>query len=259
MGGDFLIDRLNSYSLALSRIFDYCASNPGCQENYPELEKDYFKAIEKLEKTPLAVLMNDSTNVHINAQDGIYLLRRLLYQSDAREKAPELIKAFNEGDGEILQQILQFEYAMSGFINLSMLLSVEKYEQFDPNNTSEQIQKKYQQYPLIPVKLGFFDAFYQAGMNWHPAILPREDRIFQKSDKPSLIFVNQYDPVTPPENGQIYLKDLSNGQLLILDEGGHGGGNQECKDQVIIAFLDQPDAPLDTSCLNIYNERATED
>ena len=259
MDGDFLIDRLNSYSLALSRIFDYCASNPDCQSNYPELEQDYFQAIEKLEETPLAVQMNDSTTVHINAQDGIYLLRRLLYQSDAREKAPELIKAFNDGEGEILQQLLQFEYAMSGFINLSMLLSVEKYEQFDPKNTAEQIQKKYQQYPLLPVKLGFFDAFYQAGMNWHPANLALEERVFQKSDIPSLVFVNQYDPVTPPENGHLFLKDLSNGQLLVLDEGGHGGGNQECKDQVIIAFLDQPDAPLDTACLNIYKENATED
>ena len=254
LSGDFLIDRLNSYSLALSRIFDYCASNPDCQSKFPELEKDYFKAIQKLQETPLAVSMNDSTMVHINAQDGVYLLRRLLYQSDAREKAPELIKAFLEGEGEIMQQVLQFEYAMSGFINLSMLLSVEKYEYFDPANTAEQIEKKYQQYPLLPVKLGFFDAFYQAGMAWHSANLPMEERKFLKSDVPSLVFVNQFDPVTPPKNGHIFLQDLSRGQLLVLDEGGHGSGNQECKDQVVIAFLNQPDAELDTSCLNIYRE-----
>ena len=254
MRGDFLIDRLNSYSLALSRIFDYCASNPECQENYPDLESDYYMAIQKLEESPLAINLNDSTTVHINAQDGIYLLRRLLYQSNAREKAPELIKAFKNGEGEIMQQVLQFDYNMSGFINLSMLLSVEKYEQFDLSNTAEQIEKKYKQYPLIPVKLGFFDAFYQAGMNWHQANLAMEERTFQKSDIPSLVFVNQYDPVTPPKNGHLFMEDLSQGQLLILDEGGHGGGNQECKDQVIIAFLNQPDAALDTSCLNIYKE-----
>ena len=254
MSGDFLIDRLHSFSLALSRIFDYCASNPECQSTYPELEKDYFEAIDKLEENPLAVNLNDSTIVHINAQDGVYLIRRLLYQSDAREKAPELIRAFKDGEGEIMQQVLQFEYMLSGFLNLSMLLSVEKYEQFDMANNAEQIENYYRQYPLLPVKLGFFDAFYQAGMLWHPGYLPLDERMFQKSDIPSLIFVNQYDPVTPPENGDLFLKDLSKGQLLVLDEGGHGGGNEECKDQVINAFLNDPEAALDTSCLNIYKE-----
>ena len=150
LAGDWLIDRLNSYSLALSRIFDYCSSNPECQSEYPGLEKDYFEAIQKLEESPLAASLNDSTTVHINAQDGVYLLRRLLYQGDAREKAPELIRAFLAGEGEIIQQVLQFDYNMSGFINLSMLLSVEKYEHFDLNNTAQIIQKKYQQFPATP-------------------------------------------------------------------------------------------------------------
>ena len=81
-----------------------------------------------------------------------------------------------------------------------------------------------------------------------------EERIFQKSDIPSLVFVNRYDPVTPPKNGHIFMEDLNNGHLLVLDEGGHGSGNQECKDQVVISFLNQPDAKLDTACLNVYEE-----
>jgi pimeloyl-ACP methyl ester carboxylesterase len=129
---------------------------------------------------------------------------------------------------------------------------VEKYEQFDINNSAEKIENHYGPYPLIPVKLGFFDAFYQAGMHWHEGYLPIEDRKFQSSDIPTLIFVNQYDPVTPPENGHLFMKDLSNGTLLILDEGGHGAGNRECKDRVMNAFMEDPAAGLDTSCLNIF-------
>ncbi|MEN8788345.1 MAG: alpha/beta fold hydrolase [Flavobacteriaceae bacterium] len=254
LDGDFLLDRLKSYSLALSRVFDYCEQNPECKNKYPMLEEDYFKAIDKLKQEPLSVMMNDSMEVVINAQDGVYLLRRLLYQGDAREKIPELIRAYIEGEGSVINQVLAMEYGLSTGLNLSMLLSVEKYEQFDLDNSATAIENQYKKYPLIPVKLGFFDAFYQAGMLWHDGYLPPAERDFESSDIPTLIFVNQYDPVTPPENGHLFMKDLSNGTLLILDEGGHGAGNRDCKDRVMNAYMDNPATDLDTSCLNIYNK-----
>jgi len=254
LSGDFLLNRLDSYSLALGRIFDYCENDPDCNSEYPKLKADYFKAISILEKKPLEVSMNDSLSVYINAQDAIYLLRRLLYQSNSKEKMPELIKAYIEGGGQVINEVLQFEKQLIGELNLSMLLSVEKYENFNPANTARVIEEHYKKYPLVPVKMGFFDAFYQAGMNWHTGSLPLEDRKFQDSDIPTLIFVNQFDPVTPPKNGYLFKENLSNGTLLILDEGGHGGGNRECKDQVIMDFMNDPNGKLNISCLNLYKE-----
>ncbi|MFC2087794.1 alpha/beta fold hydrolase [Bacteroidota bacterium] len=254
LSGDFLLNRLDSYSLALSRIFEYCENDPNCKSQYPKLKEDYFKAISILKRKPLKVSMNDSLDVYINAQDGIYLLRRLLYQSNSREKAPELIKAYIEGGGQVISEILKHENQLTRGLNLSMLLSVEKYENFNPANTAQVIEEHYKKYPLIPVKMGFFDAFYQAGMNWHTSSLPMEDRKFQDSDVPTLIFVNQFDPVTPPKNGYLFKENLSNGTLLILDEGGHGGVNQECKGKVIIDFMNDPNGKLNISCLNLYKK-----
>jgi pimeloyl-ACP methyl ester carboxylesterase len=252
LSGDFLINRLESYSLALGRILEYCENDTQCKNLYPNLKEDYFNAILRLEQKPVQVTINDSLNVTINAQDGIYLIRRLLYQSDAREKAPELIKAFIEGEGQVIDEVLQFEYMLTGALNLTMLLSVEKYENFDSANTPQVIEENYRKYPLIPLKIGFFDAFYRAGMNWHSASLPMEDRKFEDSEVPTLIFVNRYDPVTPPKNGVLFMENLSNGTLLILDEGGHGGGNEECKNQVITDFMNNPIEKLNTSCLRLY-------
>jgi pimeloyl-ACP methyl ester carboxylesterase len=254
LSGDFLVNRLDSYSLALGRIFEFCDNDPNCKTEYPSLKEDYFKAISLLEEKPLKTSLNDSINVTINAQDGIYLLRRLLYQSNSREKAPELIKAFAEGSGDIINQVLGFEYQLTGGLNLTMLLSVENFENFNPANTPEVILENYKKYPLIPVKLGFFDAFYIAGANWHSNNLTLEDRKFQDSDVPTLIFVNRFDPVTPPKNGVLFQENLTNGTLLILDEGGHGGGNQECKDKVMISFMNNPNVKPDVSCLNLFEE-----
>ena len=255
LSGDFLLNRLDSYSLALGRIFEYCEDDVKCKKQYPNLKEDYFKAISTLAQEPLTVMMNDSLTITINAQDGIYLLRRLLYQNNSREKAPELISAFIERGGAVIDEVLQFEYRLIGGLNLSMLLSVEKYENFNPDNTSQVIQKNYEKYPLIPMKIGFFDAFYQAGTNWHSSSLPMEDRRFQDSDIPTLILVNRFDPVTPPKNGVLFMETLKNGTLLVLDEGGHGGGgNSECMNQVMIDFMNDPYGKLNNSCLNLYKE-----
>ncbi len=252
LSGDFLINRLDSYSLALNRIFEYCDASPECREKYPDLKADYFKAISKLDDSPVSVTLNDSIPFVINAQDGIYLIRRLLYQQNSREKAPELIHDFLQGSGEVIDQVLQFEYQLTGGLNLTMLLSVEKFEQFDPANTAQVIEKSYASYPLIPEKLGFFDAFYQAGMDWHNGSLPMEERVFKDSDIPTLILVNRYDPVTPPKNGRLFKEKLSRGILLILDEGGHGGGNESCKEGVIADFMNNPEVAPDVSCMNLY-------
>ena len=184
----------------------------------------------------------------------MYLLRRLLYRGDAKEKSPELIRAFAEGKGKVIKEIAEFEYMFSGILNLSMLISVERNENFLLGTTDEMINNAYDKHPLIPTKMGFFDAFYRAGQQWHSNTLPLEDRYFKPSSVPTLIFVNKYDPVTPPENGHIFMKTLKNGTLLILDEGGHGSGNANCKDAVLINFMNDPYQDIDTSCLNLVKD-----
>jgi pimeloyl-ACP methyl ester carboxylesterase len=251
---DFLISRLDSYSLALERILAYCDNTPECQTEYPRLKEDYFKALKRLKRDPLEVRFSDSEVFWVNEQDGIYLLRRLLYMDGARERAPRLIRAFLDGNPEPVKEVLKYEYALTEGINMSMLLSVERYENFRPENTPAAIEEHYRQLPLLPLPMGFFDAFYRAGQGWHEAILPLSERSFRPSAIPTLIFANRYDPVTPPEYGNLFMETLSKGQLLILDESGHGAGNQDCKDRVMAAFMDDPEGALDTSCLNIFRE-----
>jgi hypothetical protein len=74
------------------------------------------------------------------------------------------------------------------------------------------------------------------------------------TDKFTIITVNHFDPVTPPENGHILMKKLSKGKLFILDEVGHGGGNFDCRTKIIIAFMDNPSGTLDTACFNLYGK-----
>ena len=69
-----------------------------------------------------------------------------------------------------------------------------------------------------------------------------------------MIFVNQYDPVTPPENGALFQKDLATSKLYILDEAGHSGGDFNCKMKVMVEFMNSPNKNPDSSCLKIFKE-----
>jgi len=81
-----------------------------------------------------------------------------------------------------------------------------------------------------------------------------QERRFKISAIPTIIMVNRYDPVTPPVNGKIMQRELTNGKLFVLDEGGHGGGNVECRVAVMTKFMNAPHETLDTQCLNLYQE-----
>ncbi|MCZ6521921.1 MAG: alpha/beta fold hydrolase [Bacteroidetes bacterium] len=247
--GDLLIDRLKSYSLALERIFKYCEKDNNCHTEYPVLKEDYLSVINSLEQNPLEIDM-DGKPFFVNAQDGVYFLRRKMYGEDSRTKVPSLIVEYQDGGGPIIKDLIANDFQSN--YNFSMWLAVERYEMFNPENTSEVIEKIYETLPLLPVKLGFFSSVYLALEDWHDVSLSEDKKIFQMSSVPTMITVNHFDPVTPPENGHILMNKLTNGQLFILDEGGHGGGDVECRNKVMIAFMDDPDGNLDTSCLNIY-------
>ncbi len=51
----------------------------------------------------------------------------------------------------------------------------------------------------------------------------------------------------------ILMERLTNGHLFILDEGGHGEGNLECKIEVIRSFFDNSENRPGSGCLNIID------
>ena len=251
LGLDFLVDRMEAYSMALERILSFCEGDPNCSTQYPDVRNAYFQAIEGLKKEPLTTTASGQEFV-VNAQDAVYLLRRRLYANNAQTNIPRLITAFRDREEEAFSGIAETEFLFSQNYNSTMFLSVERYEMFDPRYDSEVVDSLYKTMALFPAKLGMFTNFYLAGKEWHNAELPIDERDFLPSTTPTLITVNYYDPVTPPRNGEMVMRRLSNGQLYVLDEAGHGGGNQDCRNKVIVAFLKNPEQALDTSCLNLH-------
>jgi hypothetical protein len=125
----------------------------------------------------------------------------------------------------------------------------------NPANTPEVIDKLYRELPHYPAQLAFFTNLYVEGKRWHSKFLPLDKRKFSRSDVPTMIFVNQYDPVTPPENGPLFQKKLTNSYLYTLDVGGHSGGDFQCKMRVMTEFMNDPAGTPDSGCLKLFEEK----
>ena len=111
----------------------------------------------------------------------------------------------------------------------------------------EKMQQYYEDERIFPAELAFFNSIYLASAKWHNGKARKEEVMFSPSSIPTLISVNKYDPVTPPENGYAFLKNLKKGQLLVIDEGGHSGAGN-CQMEVIMNFLKDPESEVDASC-----------
>jgi pimeloyl-ACP methyl ester carboxylesterase len=253
MTDDFLIDRMSSYSSSAEKVFAACEADAECTKQHPGIRDEYVKVINSLKSRPIEVPLNGIV-FHINPQDAMYLLRRQLYRPDALTRFPDFLAALKDANIKVLKETLdvELEDVVDAEFNTSMFLAVSAFESMDPANTPAVIDKLYRKMPHFPVQLAFFTNLYIEGMNWTGKSLPMEQRKFKTSGVPTFIFVNQYDPVTPPENGVLFQKQLTDSHLFIIDQGGHGGGNFPCKLKMMRAFMDDPAAASDSSCLPLF-------
>ena len=249
--GDMLVSRLISYSKSLSRVFEYCNNNYECNKLYPDLSDKYEIVLKELEKKSIKINISNEP-YYLNAHEGLYFIRRLLYSNDALTKIPLLIKEYENGGGPIIEGVITNSFRDS--YNYAMWLAVEKHEMFNIKYDEKYINKIYNKLRFFPAKLGFFTSAYLSMNNFHENTLTKKEKKLKKSLVPTLITVNKYDPVTPPENGRIMAKGLQYHYLYIINEAGHGGGQLECRYKIMIDFMNNPMNNLDASCLNIIKK-----
>jgi pimeloyl-ACP methyl ester carboxylesterase len=74
-----------------------------------------------------------------------------------------------------------------------------------------------------------------------------------------LILTGQWDPVTPPANGDAIAKTLPNSLHIVVPHGAHGLNGLEgddCVDRLIVEFINRGTTQgLDTSCVKNIRRR----
>jgi pimeloyl-ACP methyl ester carboxylesterase len=94
---------------------------------------------------------------------------------------------------------------------------------------------------------------------WPRAEIERDYAQPVKSDVPVLILTGEWDPVTPPSNGERTAKTLTNSLHVVVPHGAHGLGGLEgmdCIDNLIVEFIEKGSTKgLNTECVkNIHRK-----
>jgi len=172
-----------------------------------------------------------------------------LYNPAVTSSMPKMIYQIRNGEYSILRNRLSLYFDTSSA--LGMGTSVQCAEEV-PFNLGQDAYTAAQS--VQPEIAAFFpqsvQPMFTVCQDWTGiAPDPRENRAVD-SDIPSLILAGEFDPITPPEWGQMMAGHLANSYFFEFRGNGHWvTRSSHCAFAIMLAFLDNPTITPDASCL----------
>ncbi len=256
MDRDPSVDQPVTAKRAFEVLWARCDESPVCSSSYPNLETRFFDLVEALDESPVAFQTTDAATGELYdvAYSGDALLEEsfsALYSKAAFAAIPELVAQLEAGETSAAQAMVSQTIASLDGISVGMYWSVECHEEV-PFITDESVaaglsgDPRYDRLaqPDLEGFLGDTCAAFDSGEA--PAV---EDEPVS-SDVPVLVLAGEYDPITPPADGESILENLSASQFVQLPHTGHAASVDECGAQIGAAFLADPTAPVSADCIS---------
>jgi pimeloyl-ACP methyl ester carboxylesterase len=251
-------DRPANALRAFSVLFQNCAADAACNLKYPDLGNVFLSLVKQLNASPVDLTYTDPViqkqqSFSLTGNSLITWLFNALYRLDLIPQLPRLIYQLKAHD----YTLFQFNYQpvvtqFSSIISWGMYYSIECSETWafvtsqDITNSLNGMTPELAQ-GKSPVGLTNYDVC----QFWKVKPVPIEQKQPVFSDIPTLVLSGEYDPITPPSNGQEVANNLSHSYYFLFPGQTHGEQyNSLCADQIISAFEDNPDQPPDSTCVS---------
>jgi pimeloyl-ACP methyl ester carboxylesterase len=253
------IDATTSTAEALLYLVERCEADQACSQAYPDLETVLFEVVERLNADPLEITLTDpvSGEEHdavLTGDAAFANLAALLYQTQLIPALPQAIYDVYNGDYALITQLrsinLVFLEALSRGMEFSVLCTDDLI-----GKTPEDLLAAREQLPAVLNKSVDPEVMIEYSIfgvceNWpveEPGAWVKEPVV---SDIPTLLLAGEFDPVTPPEYGQLVASHLSQGYFFEFPGIGHNITiASPCALEMAGAFLDDPTQAPDASCI----------
>ena len=237
---------------ALEMLFDRCRADPACGESYPGLGKKLSRVLSRFDSGPLAMTLGGEEGEQQTWQvsRGVFMrtLHALAYMASGQRQLPWIIHRTDQGDyAPFLRAALRNPLDSMPFFD-GLYLSV---------TCSEDVPfiDRERAYALAAgTWLGEYrlDQQFGACAHWPAGEVPGDFHAAVETDVPVLLISGELDPITPPEQAEAAMKQLSNARHIILADGAHGPGGLsilDCLFGILAEFLDHADPHgLDAGC-----------
>lgn len=254
------LDATTSTAGALLYLVERCETDEACSHAYPDLEMVLFEVVERLNAEPLEITLTDplSGEEHeavLTGDAAFSHLAALLYQTPLIPAVPQAIYDVYNGDYTLMTQLrsinLIFLEALSRGMEFSVLCTDDLIGQ-----TPEDLLAARNELPpelnstVDPESLIEYSIFGICE-NWPVEEAEAWVKNPVVSDLPTLALAGEFDPVTPPEYGQLVASHLSRGFFFEFPGIGHDiTGASACAREMAGAFLNDPAQAPDASCID---------
>ncbi len=257
--GSILVDSSVTTANAIMRLLDACAGDEACNDAYPNLQDVLFAVIDRLNADPIPITaVNPVNGVSYNALltgDAVQSnLVAVFYLTPLIQALPLAIYDVHNGDFGLMAQLTGIKLALLGQLSRGMEFSVLCTDDLIGRTSDEFVdirdalprQLWGQADPEAVVKYGPFSICE----NWPVEEADPSVKEPLVSDIPTLVLEGEFDPVTPPEYGQLVAGYLSNAYFFEFPGIGHDvNGVSECARSMTAQFLDDPTTVPDDACI----------
>lgn len=238
---DVNYDEMSASSLrrAIDALLDACATDPVCDVRYPNLRARF------------AALVADADRSGVRTPDRVLRGRDIVEAAGAGLQQPSVIPALpgilSEAAEGRLTGLLPLTRQIASSFNWGLRLSIWCGEEI-PFESSARMASQIS--PTLG--LGGTDnrtTTPEICAAWRVSSADTQANAPVKSDVPVLILAGEFDPVTPPAWGRHLLRTMTNARFVQVPGQSHGAMFNRCGGQMTIAFLRDPQAPLNGDCI----------
>ncbi|MBI5029777.1 MAG: alpha/beta fold hydrolase [Chloroflexi bacterium] len=254
----FFVDVSTTAAKSVTKLTDACAGNNACNTEYPDLKNVLFKTIERLNANPATITVTNpvdgkSYKTALTGEAVFGNLTGLLYQTNLIPILPRAIYDVSKGDYALIAQLMGVNIANYGATSRGMTYSVfcaddligRTLQDYDDNRKALPPQLVGQASTQAIAKYGPFATCE----SWKVKSADPSVKKPVVSDIPTLILEGAFDPVTPPEYGELVAKNLRNSYVYTFPNAGHNViTTVECGRQVARAFYDNPNSAPQVAC-----------
>jgi pimeloyl-ACP methyl ester carboxylesterase len=240
---------------SLEGVLGECAAEASCHAAFPDGRGDARRVFDRLARGPVrADVLDPETGrvatVSLSRDAAAEALRYLLYQAGSAGLVPAMLHEADAGKnmGPLAEMALAGRQMILGE-STGLYLAVTCAEDVpfvDPADAQRAAAGTF----LGDYRWRQQSAACQA---WVRAEIPAGYREPVRSGVPALVISGEWDPVTPPTQGDEVSRSLSNSRHLVVPHGSHGNEGlvgAECVDRLEAEFVERASSlGLDTACL----------
>lgn len=232
---------------AVKVLFKRCAADAACRAAFPDpTTKLNALAVRLLNDGPITTAKRTYT-----ADDLGGFLMDEIYDNEGAKTLPRDIYAISRGDYTSWdQQIAE----RSPYVEGQHLTHLCK-EEF-PFESRAKVADGTADDPVARLSVKSFQRYFDVCRSWPvgPADPVEQKPVF--SNVPTLFLSAEIDPGCPPPLAEAAAKRFSRGRFVLVPNETHGVTSRSvCGRRIMRRFLQDPSAPVDTSCLHPEHDR----